>query len=292
MCNSAEVMSEEMADHLQQEEARVQKKEAAGGAGVVPSVDTSEDLTIAHLLQKQFGSEAVTFARYRLDSEHLPDNGSSEEEEDYFSEDDWESYETRESGVDGVKKNGENVVSKHDKELSQRKNAKRIMEFPTGLEMGDTGGGAQVRYRTWRLILISSPRHHHRSRSATRYTTRCARLMDKEDKATTEKALDPKTLLLIYKLVNGVISMGKEAVIFHAHGGPGPQDCHRPKPYKVPKECVLKVFKTTLNEFKTRDKYIRVRITTFFKSHLINQPKVSLTHFLISGRLQVPQKIN
>ena len=126
------------------------------------------------------------------------------------------------------------------------------------------------------------------------------RLMDKEDKATTEKALDPKTRVLIYKLVNGglldsvngVISMGKEAVIFHADGGPGPQDCHRPKPYKVPKECVLKVFKTTLNEFKTRDKYIRVRITTFFKSHLINQPKVSLTHFLISGRLQVPQKIN
>ena len=126
------------------------------------------------------------------------------------------------------------------------------------------------------------------------------RLMDKEDKATTEKALDPKTRVLIYKLVNGglldsvngVISMGKEAVIFHADGGPGPQDCHRPKPYKVPKECVLKVFKTTLNEFKTRDKYIRVRITTFLKSHLINQPKVSLTHFLISGRLQVPQKIH
>ena len=151
----AEVMSEEMADHLQRKEARVQnKKAAAGGAadgGVVPSVDsvdTSGDLTIAQLLQKQFDSEAVTFARYRLDSGHLPDNGSSEEEEDYFSEDDWESYETRESGVDGVKKNGENVVSKHDKELSQRKNAKRILEFPPGLDMGDAGGEAQVRYST------------------------------------------------------------------------------------------------------------------------------------------------
>ena len=102
------------------------------------------------------------------------------------------------------------------------------------------------------------------------------RLMDKEDKATTEKALDPKTRVLIYKLVNGglldsvngVISMGKEAVIFHADGGPGPQDCHRPKPYNVPKECVLKVFKTTLNEFKTRDKYIRVR-------NIRNKSKVS-----------------
>ena len=119
------------------------------------------------------------------------------------------------------------------------------------------------------------------------------RLMDKEDKATTEKALDPKTRVLIYKLVNGglldsvngVISMGKEAVIFHADGGPGPQDCHRPKPYNVPKECVLKVFKTTLNEFKTRDKYIRVS----------NKSKVShciCLNFAIAGRLQVPQKIH
>ena len=107
------------------------------------------------------------------------------------------------------------------------------------------------------------------------------RLMDKEDKATTEKALDPKTRVLIYKLVNGglldsvngVISMGKEAVIFHADGGPGPQDCHRPKPYNVPKECVLKVFKTTLNEFKTRDKYIRVR-------NIRNKSKVS--HCIVS----------
>ena len=122
------------------------------------------------------------------------------------------------------------------------------------------------------------------------------RLMDKEDKATTEKALDPKTRVLIYKLVNGglldsvngVISMGKEAVIFHADGGPGPQDCHRPKPYNVPKECVLKVFKTTLNEFKTRDKYIRVRI-------IMNKSKVShciCFNFAIAGRLQVPQKIH
>ena len=34
------------------------------------------------------------------------------------------------------------------------------------------------------------------------------------------------------------------------------------EPFNVPKECVLKVFKTTLNEFKTRDKYIRVSVFT------------------------------
>ena len=119
------------------------------------------------------------------------------------------------------------------------------------------------------------------------------RLMDKEDKATTEKALDPKTRVLIYKLVNGglldsvngVISMGKEAVIFHADGGPGPQDCHRPKPYNVPKECVLKVFKTTLNEFKTRDKYIRVSNKSKV-SHLVPQidPSVPQPVFTITEK--------
>ena len=80
---------------------------------------------------------------------------------------------------------------------------------------------------------------------------------------------------MLYKLVNGgildsvngVISTGKEAVIFHADGGPGPEEAE--EPYNVPKECVLKVFKTTLNEFKTRDKYIRVRnIRNKSKLHL------------------------
>ena len=79
-----------------------------------------------------------------------------------------------------------------------------------------------------------------------------------------EQALDPKTRVLLYKLVNGgvldsvngVISTGKEAVIMHADGGPGPQESD--EPMNVPKECAVKIFKTTLNEFKTRDKYIRV----------------------------------
>jgi len=87
---------------------------------------------------------------------------------------------------------------------------------------------------------------------------------DKEDKAVAEQAVDPNTRLLLYKLVNGgvldaingVISTGKEAVIMHADGGPGPER-DTDEPMNVPKECAVKVFKTTLNEFKTRDKYIR-----------------------------------
>lgn len=87
---------------------------------------------------------------------------------------------------------------------------------------------------------------------------RANRLHDKQDKSTQEMSLDPKTRLILFKLVNadilesigGVISTGKEATIFFASGG-------KSKEVLVPRECAIKVFKTTLNEFKTREKYIR-----------------------------------
>ena len=63
-------MFEEMADHLQKKEARGQNKKAAAGGdgdeGVVPSVDTSEDIT--KILQKQFGFSDKAIRMY------LPDN--------------------------------------------------------------------------------------------------------------------------------------------------------------------------------------------------------------------------
>ena len=60
---------------LRPTDLKVKKTDAlgAGDGGVVASVDTSEDIT--KIQQKQFANEAVTFANYRLDSEHLPDNG-------------------------------------------------------------------------------------------------------------------------------------------------------------------------------------------------------------------------
>ena len=60
---------------------------------------------------------------------------------------------------------------------------------------------------------------------------RAGKIKDKIEKSTTEQAVDPQTKLILFKLinngilenVNGVISTGKEAVILHAEGGPGPE---------------------------------------------------------------------
>ena len=105
---------------------------------------------------------------------------------------------------------------------------------------------------------------------------RAGRIKDKIEKSTAEQAMDPQTKLILFKLinngilenVNGVISTGKEAVILHAEGGPGPEPEQAAngkggnlqkevEPMNVPKECVAKVFKTTLNEFKNREIYIK-----------------------------------
>jgi len=286
----AEVMSEELADHLQKKEFGEQEQSSPAVALPVPDLppdidfDTSDDLLIAQMLQKQFDKEydsqlskeernmnrnskvTVSYSKYRMMPEEarIWDDSDEEEEDMYFTQDDskrdWDVFETQEKEVGdmprcGFKKIGEKIVTKHDMEISKRENAKRIMELSPGIDTGDGGGfDMQLSNKVYNKIRNFSVKEGKRKN----------RIGDKEDNAVAEQAVDPKTRIILYKLVNGgvldavngVISTGKEAVIMHADGGPGPEEGPE-EPMNVPKECAIKVFKTTLNEFRTRDKYIR-----------------------------------
>ncbi|KNC56502.1 atypical/RIO/RIO1 protein kinase [Thecamonas trahens ATCC 50062] len=74
---------------------------------------------------------------------------------------------------------------------------------------------------------------------------------DKADRATTEQVLDPRTRMIIFKMlnkglfdeINGCISTGKEANVYHALGANG-------------QGYAVKVFKTSILVFKDRDKYV------------------------------------
>ena len=76
------------------------------------------------------------------------------------------------------------------------------------------------------------------------------RKKDKADRATTEQVLDPRTRMILFKLlsrgviteVNGCVSTGKEANVYYATGPSG--------------ECAIKVYKTSILVFKDRDKYV------------------------------------
>ncbi|TPX56792.1 hypothetical protein PhCBS80983_g04275 [Powellomyces hirtus] len=74
---------------------------------------------------------------------------------------------------------------------------------------------------------------------------------DKSDRATVEQVLDPRTRIILFKLlnsniiyeINGCVSTGKEANVYHATTEDGG---HR----------ALKIYKTSILTFKDRDRYV------------------------------------
>lgn len=77
------------------------------------------------------------------------------------------------------------------------------------------------------------------------------RTKDKHDRATVEQVLDPRTRMILFKLlnqgiiaeINGCISTGKEANVYHATS-------------KTGVELAIKIYKTSILQFKDRDKYV------------------------------------
>ncbi|XP_006823266.1 serine/threonine-protein kinase RIO1-like [Saccoglossus kowalevskii] len=78
-----------------------------------------------------------------------------------------------------------------------------------------------------------------------------SRVKDKADRATMEQVLDPRTRMILFKMLNrhviseisGCISTGKEANVYHASTKEG-------------NDMAVKVYKTSILVFKDRDKYV------------------------------------
>ena len=84
---------------------------------------------------------------------------------------------------------------------------------------------------------------------------------DKSDRATTELVLDPRTRMILLKMINkgivseinGCISTGKEANVYHAFSCPDEADGGSSS---VILHRAIKVYKTSILVFKDRDKYM------------------------------------
>eukprot|EP01133_Synstelium_polycarpum_P013295 gene13295-15627_t len=84
-------------------------------------------------------------------------------------------------------------------------------------------------------------------------STAIREIQKKDDKAgaTTEQVLDPRTRLMLFKMINkgvfseinGCVSTGKEANVYHAANAAG-------------EERAIKVYKTSILVFKDRDRYV------------------------------------
>ena len=182
----------------------------------------------------------------------------SEEDEipDIRDRRDWDRFDTLKRQVDsippcGYKMENGSMVTKHDVTMNGRKNACKLLSFPPDFQTGD-GENFDLKLSN---KVFNSLKLHSKHEEARRHKVRDK----KEDRATQEFGLDEYTRLVIFKIVqqeilenvNGVISIGKEAVILHADANPNYEE------QPLPHECAIKVFKTTLSEFKQRDKYIK-----------------------------------
>lgn len=85
---------------------------------------------------------------------------------------------------------------------------------------------------------------------------------DKSERATSEQVLDPRTRMILLQMINrgvvseinGVISTGKEANVYHAISIPTTSDGDSAQDQEVHR--AIKVYKTSILVFKDREKYV------------------------------------
>uniref|UniRef100_A0A3Q1ASL7 Serine/threonine-protein kinase RIO3 n=1 Tax=Amphiprion ocellaris TaxID=80972 RepID=A0A3Q1ASL7_AMPOC len=269
-CSLAEVMSEQLARQLDEENNSFPALSETGSELLTAdeAADTTSDLMLAQMLQMQFDREfddqlrreekkfngdskvSISFENYRKVHPY-EDSDSSEDEVDWQDtrDDPYRAEKPQTTPRKGFTGKGKNITTKHDEVTCGRKNTARMDNFAPEVHVGD-GLGMDLKLSNQ---VFNSLKQHCYSEQR-----RSARLHEKKEHSTAEQAVDPRTRLLMYKMVNagvleninGCISTGKESVVFHADGGSLEEQ-------PVPDEVVLKVFKTTLNEFKNRDRYIK-----------------------------------
>lgn len=230
------------------------------------------DKLIAEMLQAQFDHErdielkriekhknkdskvSISLSKFRsVPDELLYDSDLDEEPGDPKH---WDRFETNEKRMDNLPKKGYGLdedglmITKHDEKLCGVRNACRVMSFPPEFKTGDAAG----------FDMKLSNAVYNQLKTYSQKTKKNKAHDRRENVATAEMGVDDKTRLILYKLVNnqileqinGIISTGKEAVILHAAS-----DENYTGELNLPKECAIKIFKTTLNEFKQRDRYIK-----------------------------------
>lgn len=116
--------------------------------------------------------------------------------------------------------------------------SKAFQRFENRIDLGDVEAGQHVPGSATNSLLGVS-------KGGSRVRTK-----DKADRATSEQVLDPRTRMILFKLlsrgliteINGCVSTGKEANVYYAASPNG--------------DCALKVYKTSILVFKDRDKYV------------------------------------
>ena len=276
----AEVMSEQLVDHLQVEDDAKFAKFIADEDSLTNETSLenatndqeteNSDFMIAQMMQLEFERErdesiriyeksknadkklTVSYVNYRT-TDHLQ-NGDDIGEDSQDTDD-----ATKDAIPQGItpirpkkkKRNAKGDTTKHDPSICGRKHVQNTQNFSVDFTSGDL-------YDTKFDFKLNNRVYNDLKQFSHKDKKRYVKLKDREDIATQQLAVDERTRVTLFKLIDngtlqeitGIVATGKEAVIVHAFGG-----IHSEK--SIPKEVAIKIFKTTLIEFKSRDKYIK-----------------------------------
>uniref|UniRef100_A0A915BAC1 Serine/threonine-protein kinase RIO3 n=1 Tax=Parascaris univalens TaxID=6257 RepID=A0A915BAC1_PARUN len=229
-----DIMSEELAEQLEEmerAESGLDSSLAQYGLTVSDVGEGADDVTLARALQAQFDREyemslkeeekkqkgikiEVNFKPYLPSYDVDRDCGeeSSEDDEDIreFATDLLYENVKEEFPPCGFVKDAEgNVITKHDKEVMERRNTNKVMQLPIDFPTGDVVG-EKLSDRVFNTLRAYSKTDQKRN----------IRVKDKEEKATSEQSMDAATRMILYKWINsgelfdrveGVIATGKES---------------------------------------------------------------------------------
>ena len=221
---------------------------ATDGKNLLNRHETDDQVAMATVAHNKNGHD-------KEEDEVKEEEDSVDEVDDDYLDDDreWDMFEKTERipslGKVGYVVEGDGRIrTKHDLNHSSRINACRAMNF-SNISTGD-GGSFDMKLNN--NVYNSLKTHQRKERRRT------ARLNEKCEKSTAEGVMDENSRLNIFKLVNmgiidecnGIVSTGKESNVYHGMG------CNLEKKINLI-EVAIKVFKTTLSEFKNRSSYIR-----------------------------------
>jgi RIO kinase 1 len=173
------------------------------------------------------------------------DDDDDEDEEDYDDEDDDDAFDAYCQGKSLSKSGGGNSSGSSQQQQALNSSVTSAKKFqPTEKLFKKFSHKINVdRYEGPALNLVQE---QDRRTDKDRH-----RVKDESDRATVEQVMDPRTRMILFKLLNrgfiaeidGCISTGKEANVYHCVNSEG-------------ESRAIKIYKTSILVFKDRDKYV------------------------------------
>lgn len=202
-----------------------------------------DEVTVAHATTSPFGASRSNGGE--AEGEDVEDEVEEEDSESDF-EGQWDN--DLDAGWDGSRGDFTKSYNRQKAMLQAQTDTKNVLvpKFNPGAtratvaEKAAAEGNTELLSKLASRININSPAEKS-----------LASNKDRSDRATSEQVLDPRTRIILLKLINngvmhsisGCISTGKEANVYHAITEDG-------------RNLAVKIYKTSILVFKDRDKYV------------------------------------